>query len=412
MRIRSFRVAGFANFAAPVHMGPLQDVNVVYGANNVGKSNFLRAVDLYFRLMGSGDGVSKQNTQIVDRTEEDFLSAVAAGWNRDEAVPITFEVEWSLTDKDLEQYGLFPEVPCSRVVTSLDLRLANRSLELRTPSWLIGDQDVAALDKTKEGAVVTFGQQLRRLLADKRPFKQENPLLPVGFLGRKTDLFAQELRDGLFDARMSARSEERKRWAVFSELAGTLTSELGEGSWETTFDRTRGRANVVYVRGEETMSLETMGAGVQRFAGLLAELALTEEPWVCMEEPEWRLSPELQVRFVALARRVIQSGVGPRQLFVTTHSPTLAGAGLPFAMESAGGIITLEQKPWELSGGGPGLADAAKADAAIDNLIGLVDTLADMDPNAILPGAPAPVGAAAGGAAQGGPRPAWQPGGR
>ena len=58
MQIVSFTVQGFANFIQPVRLGPLEAVNVVYGHNNAGKSNLLRAVELYFRLLGAGEIIS------------------------------------------------------------------------------------------------------------------------------------------------------------------------------------------------------------------------------------------------------------------------------------------------------------------------------------------------------------------
>ena len=59
MRIETFTVNGFANFTSPVSLGGLEEINVIYGPNNGGKSNLLRALELYFRLLGVNDNVLK-----------------------------------------------------------------------------------------------------------------------------------------------------------------------------------------------------------------------------------------------------------------------------------------------------------------------------------------------------------------
>lgn len=411
MRIRSFNVQGFANFTNPVSLGPLQEVNVLYGPSNAGKSNFLKAVELYFRLLGVGETVTKLQPQIIDRPDEALLAATATAFNReDPQLPITYKVEWALTEQDLERYRLFAEIPCARVMTALELRLPSRTLELKTPVWMIGDKDLSGLDRAKDGQLLIFGQQIRRLLADARPFQQEHPIMPVAYLGASAELFPQQLRDRIFDARVSTSAQGRRRWSVFAEQGAALQAELGEGAWETVFVRATGRANLVYLRGDETIYLEQMGAGIQRLAALLAELCLAEEGTICMEEPEWKLSPDLQKRFVTVARKVVQAGVGPRQLFITTHSPSLAALGQPFSVELEAGVPIIEQKPWALSAEAGAGADA-KEDAALEGLIGLVDNLAEMEPEQLVPGAAAATLAAPAPAA-GGARPAWQPAGR
>lgn len=386
MRLKSITIQGFANFTRALAVGPLEDVNVFYGPNNVGKSNLLNALELYFRLLGAGESVTRAQRQILDEPDEALRELALAAFNRKETRPIIFNAEWVVNNEDLEQYGLFPEVPCCRVLTCLELSLANRNLEIQTPRWMLGDRDVAAMDRAKEGAVIAFAQQVRRLLADACPFQFEHPVLPCGRAGAGSDLFPQSLRDALFDARQSIAPEARRRWSVFAELIAAFRAELGPGSWETVFDRPTGRADLVYLGEAETLTLERMGAGVQRLAGLLGELVLAREPYVCLEEPEWRLSPALQERFVEMARRVLQAGLGPRQVFITTHNPSMAALGAAFALEPGEDGPTLEGKPWSLSPPGGVNGTGVPSDHDLGQLIGLVEELAELDPEKLLAG--------------------------
>ena len=75
MHIRTFTVEGFAGFTRPMAVGPLHGINVFHGANNTGKSCLLRAVDLYFRLLGAGEAVTKAQRQILDDAPAELWSA-------------------------------------------------------------------------------------------------------------------------------------------------------------------------------------------------------------------------------------------------------------------------------------------------------------------------------------------------
>jgi predicted ATPase len=389
MRLRSFTVQGFANFVHPVTLGPLDEVNVIYGPNNAGKSNLLRALELYFRLLGAGEAVTKSQQQMLDDVDPAFVQLVNASISRSEPQPLVFTAQWSIAESTLERYGLFPELPCSSITTVLQLTPTSRALELRVQKWQMGDKNVAEMDRAKELTKIGFAQQIRRLLSDACPFQFEKPVLPCARLAQSYEPFPQPLRDALFDARQSRQPAQRRRWAIFARAAGELSAELGEGGWDTVFDRASGQADVIWVHGDTSLTLEDMGAGVQRLAGLLGELALARENYACLEEPEWRLSPALQTRFARQARQIIRTGVGPRQLFITTHSPMMARGGTPFALDLEADGPVIEQRAWLDAGDSAGDASVNGAGTDLDQLLGLVEELAELDPDEILEDAPA-----------------------
>lgn len=384
MRLRSFTVQGFANFVQPVTMGPLDEVNVIYGPNNAGKSNLLRALEVYFRLLGAGEAVTKSQQQMLDDADPALGQLVASSVNRTAPQPLIFTAQWSISESTLERYGLFPELPCNSITTVLQLTPNSRSLELRVQKWQMGDQNVAEMDRAKDLTKVGFAQQIRRLLSDACPFQFEQPVLPYARLAQSYEPFPQSLRDALFDARQSRQPAQRRRWAIFARAAGELATELGEGAWDTVFDRTTGHADVIWVQGDSSLNLEDMGAGVQRLAGLLGELSLARETYACLEEPEWRLSPALQTRFVRQARQIIRTAAGPRQIFVTTHSPVMARGGTPFSLGLEEGAPVIEQRAWLEPGDTAGDAAVNGDGPDLDQLVGLVEELAELDPEELL----------------------------
>ncbi len=54
VRLRRFSVQGFKNLEQPIVLDDLGPINVLHGANNVGKSNLLQAIELFFRCLVLG----------------------------------------------------------------------------------------------------------------------------------------------------------------------------------------------------------------------------------------------------------------------------------------------------------------------------------------------------------------------
>ena len=69
MRLNSFTVEGYKNLTVPVTFGPLGDLNAVHGPNNIGKTNLIRAIDLFFGLLAVGNQVSKYQFVTMDAGE-------------------------------------------------------------------------------------------------------------------------------------------------------------------------------------------------------------------------------------------------------------------------------------------------------------------------------------------------------
>jgi predicted ATPase len=389
MQLRSFIVEGYGPFQKPLALGPLHDLNSLYGPTNVGKSSLLRAMELYFRLLGAGEGVAKAQRQMLDDADPMLLERIEAAIHRTEPTPIIFRAEWEVSADDLESAGLTSEFDCSRVMTALELGCVPRMPDLKILSWFLGKTDISGYDhadKTNEGGMARQGRQIRRMLADARPFQQDQAILPFRFLGDDPDPFPQSLRDRLFDARQSVVPLQRRRWDLFQELAGGVKAELGPGSWETTFDRSTNEAGLVYLQPAGPLHLSQMSAGLLRLVSLTAELCLSEERYLALEEPEWRLSPELQARLRNVARRVVRERVGARQVLISTHSPYLTAGTQAFKLGRAEDKVVAEAKPWEELGSVSVADDEGESAEPLGNLIGLVESLAEIEPEKLLAG--------------------------
>src|SRR5580704_3459634 len=65
MRLASFKVRGFKNLTRELVLDELGPVNVLHGPNNVGKSNVLQAMQLFFRLLRLGDAQDSQDSSLA-----------------------------------------------------------------------------------------------------------------------------------------------------------------------------------------------------------------------------------------------------------------------------------------------------------------------------------------------------------
>jgi hypothetical protein len=474
MKLISFTVEGFKNLSQPVTFGPLQAVNVLHGANNVGKSNLVQAMDVFFRLLGTGNQVSKSQVVGLENGEALIGCSFPELFHLASPTPIRWRVELSIAATRLEELSIEPELPTEAVTLVAELMPGlGGAAQFRIEQFLLGEQgeaspvDVARLDPDKDIGVA-FAQTLRGVIAGtfaldatKRgsPFARLDVQRP-GSGEAGGGLVPQPIRDALFDARQAVDREQRRRWSLFAELARALEPELGPGQFETSFDRQTGRANLVFDNGEVAYPIDWLGSGIQHLVTLLGALALTRARFVALEEPELHLAQSLQVRLPDLVATVLQSGCGPQQFFVCTQSRALDAGGNSFVMEPAEQAPQLTQRAWDegpaaAATGAPAQASRPTAAAAqsprpapqagttpnrppantaqpaangpgantqagedLDSLIGLVDQLSELEPEAIVPqaagasksGPATPAGASKGGPAPGGkaPDPAWK----
>src|SRR5262245_22034561 len=110
MQLRSFKVQGFKNFRQPVVLEDLGPINVLHGANNVGKSNLLQAIELFFVVIGLENSLGIPLQGMLIPLSDDFLwdkhLPRAEVFNLEAPVPIQIEAEVETTPEELARAGL------------------------------------------------------------------------------------------------------------------------------------------------------------------------------------------------------------------------------------------------------------------------------------------------------------------
>jgi len=150
---------------------------------------------------------------------------------------------------------------------------------------------------------------------------------------------------GLYDAKESVEPGVFQRWELFERAMSSLGKIVGDGRFVITYNRAQGRAYLAVQKGRTRLPIESMGSGVQQLASLLARVLLANAAIVAIEEPELNLRYDLQLRLRDMLGEIVQSGLGPRQVIVSSHSPAFETGEAFYAMSPADEGPVVERRP-------------------------------------------------------------------
>lgn len=321
MRLSSFQVRGFKNFRQEIGLEDLSAINVLHGPNNVGKSNLLEAMALYFHLLGlEQDGwlPLSIDRRINDQEFERLGFIRSEMFNLKHPDPIEMRAEILTDPQELAQAGIKPLIPCDRVRVEVVLQWAGTFVAYRVTRFVFADgTDATAAQASPEKK--TFVLKLAKFLT-------QNFLIRAEAADRFARIPVNRLLDphlalALYDAKESAEIEEVRRWERFVEVMGLFKDILGDGSFVATYDRKAAQANLVYQTADERIPLRLLGSGVQQIVSLIGHMLMTNATLVAVEEPELNLRYSLQQRLREIFANLVGVPGGPTQLFLTSHSP-------------------------------------------------------------------------------------------
>jgi hypothetical protein len=371
MKIERFEVKGFKNLRQSAVLDELAGVNVIHGENNIGKSNLLQAMDLFFWLLGElaeqpftvTSSVRGTGTGWVDSAEPEWLwfpyperMFDARGYPADEIFNVSepYPIEWAAsirTDKDdaarigfevgkfighlsLEKLkasrnpagGIhvaiwFPEPTPERwAAKRIGFAMIARNFQLRADS--------------ASSAFILVGTH-RRVAGAGAPEQQNEMRLTI----------PQQLLLALYDAKESDEPGLFQRWELFEKSMNSLGVLVDDGHFVITYQRNRGKAVLANQIGRLRMPIEALGSGIQQIASLLARVLLGNSAIVAIEEPELNLRYDLQLRLRDILKDITESGLGPQQIILTSHSPAFETGECFYAMTRTPDGPTVTSRP-------------------------------------------------------------------
>jgi predicted ATPase len=270
--LTEFRVSGYKSLYDCTIPG-LLPINVFHGDNNVGKSNILEALGIFFTGLASGekgpDGPHDEWFSWGEREKEIVLTGIFRQDGQEHQARVTIRHEEG------------SDYVKSDVPNSLNL---NRVTCYRVPS--------------------------RRRLEVEEDKKAEEDLQPEG----------ANLKEQLFWASVSKDPANRK---AFYEVLRPLFAEspLALGTLQPVA-APEGPYDVQIESESRSIPLEQMGSGVQQLVLMAGLIALSRADVIAIEEPEMNLSWPTQKKLRLIFKEMVKRREAPpTQMFISSHSP-------------------------------------------------------------------------------------------
>ncbi len=346
VKLQQFEVKGYKNLTRTVTFGPLGRINVIHGENNVGKSNLLQAMDLYFRLLELEHSRSTR-ARVKPPVFNQLGHPIDEIFNFANLAPLEMGGTFCFTAEQQKRFGLEP-LGVETVEIYIQASLQAEGVTVRigpVTSGMTGNmlrQILTFLSKTRllqagktSNRFVLLGVDRRLMIEDTTPANLR--------------IVPQALRDALFDAKESREAVIARRWELFVEAMKQFEPILGPGWFSTSFDRPNNRADLVLDRGDVRIPVDLLGSGVQQIVALLGQLLLTPATLVGIEEPELNLRYTLQKQLLGALQEIVASEYGPGQLFLSSHSPAFEAEEHFFGMEIEDGAPVLTRRPRALA---------------------------------------------------------------
>jgi hypothetical protein len=335
MQIKSFRIRGFKSIA-DVEVDNLNEINLFYGLNDVGKSNIFQSLALWrqmatmtqaeisleqleqefgpslFRL--GGDNEIRLRVEIIldrvdfpDWRQVEFISKQSTDTVADQygfgALELDPDVESTSSPLDpLDELRIVSEVVISLLQSD---QIQYRSTNQTVPN-LLPKGKTLSLSFLPNFHIISAMRRFRPERWDKR-----------NDLGVISD---HNLKQALFYAYLSRNLRHKQRLEAIKRVLAEPPFNLGQ--LDIALDPATDRIDIGFSRPEGRLPLENLGSGSQQLLIVLGQLVLSDYPIIAIEEPEMNLSPQYQQHLLIVLRELMQDpDVGLDQLFISTHSP-------------------------------------------------------------------------------------------
>jgi predicted ATPase len=287
--LTEFRVSGYKSLYDCTIPG-LMPVNVFHGDNNVGKSNILEALEIFFRAVTIWKaGKSQLDEPLSLGTSEKLIEE----WL--EKKPLNEWFSWGKQDKEIVLTGVFQQ-DGQNIRAKVTVWQASASVEVSDP-----------LDLTR---ALCYRIPARRRLEVEEEREAENNLQPEG----------ANLKERLFWASVSEDPEKRKAfYKVLRPLFADAPLSLGTLQ---PVAAPEGPYDIQIETDARSIPLEQMGSGVQQLVLMAGLIALSRADLIAIEEPEMNLSWPTQKKLRLIFKEMVEKReTPPSQMFISSHSP-------------------------------------------------------------------------------------------
>jgi len=352
MHLKQFSVKGFKNFRQKIILEEMGAICVIHGENNIGKSNVLEAMQLFFQLLK----VQYQQTQ--SRFELSFSEIKQLGiiadeiFNLENPGAIELNAIFEIEANELKNAGIEELLPTSIVQINQRLKPIYGTFDYQLTQFADGTNITDANNEQQ-----SYAKQIAKFIAQSiLPLKAENADNRFILIGTdrhisekereaKRGMMPQSLCLQLYDAKESREIVYRNRWKLIVRTLQKFNDILGDGEFTVLFDRNTGHAELGFESPSSVLTpIEMLGSGIQQAVALIARLLMSRATFVAIEEPELNLRYTLQLRLREVLYEIVKSNVGPQQIFLTSHSPAFEYGEHFYAMRTTSNGPIIERR--------------------------------------------------------------------
>lgn len=317
MLIRRFEVQGFRNLTEPVVLEGLGPLNMIHGENNVGKSNLLRAMGLFFRLLGERKSPFTPPVMLDDdKFFRTLGSTRSEAFNLANPAPIRLSATLETDAAELRTAGLGGVLKNFVIDIAVELVWFGSHTEYRIRRFSFDGVDVvAAADLTEK--VKDNAHQVVALLAGN--FRGSREVFSRVKVDRSDRESTEQLARALYEARDAVELPRVQQWDRFETAMESFADVLGQGRFSPR--RPQDKYVLAFRTDTAMIPVHLLGSGVQQLVAMLGAILVPGAQIVAIEEPELHLKTTLQERLRDLLRTLPGSVGAPSQIFLTSHSP-------------------------------------------------------------------------------------------
>jgi len=316
MQVKRFSVNGYKNLVSEIVLEDIGAIGVIHGENNLGKSNLLEAMQLFFQLLCFNQTWKAQLTtqelaQLGFKASEIF--------NLDSEIPITITAVLKIDPSELPrtQKSAFSRwMNSSEIQISIELQKATNGFECQISPNFWDENQFIKLPENDTSLLSFFTQNPLVLIGVDRRISEEE-------IETVRNIVPQTLLLKLYDMRDSLDRSIYK-WELFVRTLQRFNDVLGEGEFVALFNRHTNRANLAFQpkNGKSgRIPIEILGSGIQQVVALVARLLVSNATFIAIEEPELNLRYTLQLRLREIFQEIVEDQFGPQQILISSHSP-------------------------------------------------------------------------------------------
>lgn len=347
MYIKKIQIQNYRSLK-DISVGDLSPVVILYGENNSGKSNLLSFLYHFFRRKKAEEKLVLSDAESsVPQQEEDFwrgeMDNFSDNFYKDTNEPIGFQIHIQFSTAEIRVLGPFPPEFQDKlsannqqhlVVAGQIGRLGENRASFDLHKVLFNNKSFFKI--VKESPVYLDAFEIADPAGGLDTFQRIMGSLNDAFLRIPPDRYISTETELSRDKKVKLNHINFKNWLFqqnldresekfFREIATSFESEpFNHG--RISLARIDDGLIEIYVenKGGLKLPLGRKGSGLQQILMILSFVTVTNVPFLGIEELEINLSPKSQKLVFNNLVNLVKSGVSPlKQVFLTTHSPTL-----------------------------------------------------------------------------------------